>query len=180
MHKELRKIDPASAERVSSLDTQRIERAVSVYRQTGKALSEFIETNPLPKYEFPTHTFLIKRDRKERYSNINQRVDLMMQRGWVDEVRGILARKYSKSLKPFQSIGYAQIIDFLGGKHPMEQTVDLIKQDTRRYANRQITWFKKISDFKTINADSSDSIMSLRDKILSLLPQTVATFLITL
>ena len=102
MHKELRKIDPASADRISPLDTQRIERAISVYRQTGKALSELIQTNPTPEYEFPIHTFLIKRDRKELYANINQRVDKMIQQGWVDEVKGILARKFPKSLKPFQ------------------------------------------------------------------------------
>ena len=180
MHKELRQIDPDSAERISSLDTQRIERAISVYQQTGKTLSNFIKTNPLPEYEFPIHSFLIERDRKELYANINQRVDRMMQRGWVDEVKSILARKYSKSLKPFQSIGYAQIIDFLDGKHSIEHTVELIKRDTRQYAKRQITWFKKARDSKTINADSSDSIVSLRDKILSLLSQTVVIFLLTL
>ena len=180
MHKELRKIDPASADRISSLDTQRIERAVSVYRQTGKTLSKFIEINPLPKYEFPIHTFLIKRDRKELYANINQRVDQMIRRGWVDEVKGILARKYPKSLKPFQGIGYAQIIDFLDGKHSIEHTIELIKRDTRHYAKRQITWFKKVRESKTINADSSDSAMNLRDKILSLLPQTASIFLLTL
>ena len=82
------------------MDTQRIERAISVYRQTGKTLSEFIETNPNPEYEFPIYTFIIERDRKDLYANINQRVDQMIQQGWVDEVKSILALKYSKSLKP--------------------------------------------------------------------------------
>ena len=180
MHKELQQVDPASAERISPVDMQRIERAVSVYRQTGKTLSEFMQINSAPEYEFPIHTFLIKRNRKELYANINRRVDQMMQRGWIDEVKSILARKYPKSLKPFQSIGYTQIIDFLDGKYSIEQTVDLIKRDTRHYAKRQITWFKKIRGYKTINTDFSDNATSLRDKILSLLPQTVTFFLLIL
>ncbi len=180
MHEELRRVDPGSAERILPGDTQRIERAVSVYRQTGKALSEFVKANPAPEYEFPIHTFIIERDRKELYDNINLRVDHMMQRGWIDEVKNILGRGFSKSLKPFQSIGYSQIVDFLDDKLSMEQTVDLIKRDTRRYAKRQITWFKKSRDAKTIHANSLDNPASLCDKVLSLLPQTVAAFLLTL
>jgi len=181
MHEELQKIDPGSAKRILPLDMQRIERALSVYRQTGKTLSEFIQTNPGPKYEFPIQTFLIKRNRKELYADINRRVDQMMQRGWVDEVKSILARKYSKSLKPFQSIGYSQIIDFIDGKHSsIEQTIEFIKKDTRHYAKRQITWFKKVRGSKTINFDPMDNATSLRDKILTLLPQTVTIFLLTL
>ena len=180
IHEELQRIDPVSAERILPEDTQRIERAVSVYRQMGKALSEFVATNPAPEYEFPIHTFIIERDRKELYDNINLRVDHMMREGWVDEVKGILARGFSKSLKPFQSIGYSQIVDFLDNKLSIEQAVDLIKRDTRRYAKRQITWFKKSSDAKTIHANSSDNPASLRDRVLSLLPRTVAAFLIAL
>ena len=179
MHKELQQIDPAAAERISPLDTQRIERAVSVYRQTGAAFSTFSETNSKPKYKFPIHTFLIEWDRKKLYANINQRVDKMMQKGWVEEVKDILARGFSKKLKPFQSIGYAQIVSFLDGKQPIEQTTDLIKRDTRHYAKRQITWFKKLYDAKTINADSSDNPVTLRDKVLSLLPQTVTVFILS-
>ena len=179
MHRELQQIDPAAAERIPPLDTQRIERAVSVYRQTGIAFSTFSETNSKPKYEFPIHTFLIERDRKELYANINQRIDKMMQKGWVEEVKDILARGFSKKLKPFQSIGYAQIVSFLDGKQPIEQTTNLIKRDTRHNAKRQITWFKKLYDAKTINADSSDNPVTLRDKVLSLLPQTVTVFILS-
>ena len=141
MHKELQQIDPASAERIQSADTQRIERALSIFRQTGKTLSAFIDAKPAPKYEFPIHTFLIERDRKELYTNIDHRVDRMMEAGWIDEVKSILARGYAKTLKPFQGIGYAQIVNYLDGKLTLERTVELIKRDTRHYAKRQITWF---------------------------------------
>jgi len=176
MHRELRQIDPNSAERIPPLDRQRIERAISVYRQTGAPFSKFSKGNSKTNYEFPIHTFLIERDRKELYANINQRVEKMIENGWVEEVKNILAQGFSEKLKPFQSIGYAQIIKFLHEKQSLGKTIDLIKQDTRNYAKRQITWFKKLYDAKTINAESSDNPITLRDKILALIPQTLGLF----
>ena len=176
MHRELQQIDPNSAERIPPLDRQRIERAISVYRQTGAPFSKFSKGNSKTNYEFPIHTFLIERDRKELYANINQRVEKMIENGWVEEVKNILAQGFSEKLKPFQSIGYAQIIKFLHEKQSLEKTTDLIKQDTRNYAKRQITWFKKLYDAKTINAESSDNPITLRDKILALIPQTLGLF----
>ena len=176
MHRELLQIDPNSAERIPPLDRQRIERAISVYRQTGAPFSKFSKENSKTNYEFPIHTFLIERDRKELYANINQRVEKMIEKGWVEEVKNLLAQGFSEKLKPFQSIGYAQIIKFLHEKQSLEKTTDLIKQDTRNYAKRQITWFKKLYDAKTINAESSDNPITLRDKILALIPQTLGLF----
>ena len=176
MHRELQQIDPNSAERIPPLDRQRIERAISVYRQTGTPFSKFSKGNSKTSYEFPIHTFLIERDRKELYANINQRVEKMIEKGWVEEVKNLLAQGFSEKLKPFQSIGYAQIIKFLHEKQSLEKTIDLIKQDTRNYAKRQITWFKKLYDAKTINAESSDNPITLRDKILALIPQTLGLF----
>ena len=176
MHRELLQIDPNSAERIPPLDRQRIERAISVYRQTGAPFSKFSKENSKTNYEFPIHTFLIERDRKELYANINQRVEKMIKKGWVEEVKNLLAQGFSEKLKPFQSIGYAQIIKFLHEKQSLEKTTDLIKQDTRNYAKRQITWFKKLYDAKTINAEPSDNPITLRDKILALIPQTLGLF----
>ena len=176
MHRELQQIDPNSAERIPPLDRQRIERAISVYRQTGAPFSKFSKGNSKTNYEFPIHTFLIERDRKELYANINQRVEKMIEKGWVEEVKNLLAQGFSEKLKPFQSIGYAQIIKFLHEKQSLGKTIDLIKQDTRNYAKRQITWFKKLYDAKTINAESSDNPITLRDKILALIPQTLGLF----
>ena len=176
MHRELHKIDPNSAERIRPQDRQRIERAVSVYRQTGTPFSRFSKENSKTNYEFPIHTFLIERDRKDLYANINQRVEKMIENGWIEEVKNILAQGFSEKLKPFQSIGYAQIIKFLHEEQSLEKTIDLIKQDTRNYAKRQITWFKKLYDAKIINAESSDSPITLRDKILTLIPQTLSLF----
>ena len=176
MHEELLQVDPDSAEKISPLDSQRIERAISVYRQTGTPFSKHNQENTRPNYEFPIYTFLIERDRKELYTNINMRVEKMIANGWVDEVKDILSQGFSEKLKPFQSIGYAQIIKFLQEKQSLEKTIELIKQDTRNYAKRQITWFKKLYNAKIIKADESDNSVTLRDKILTLLPQTLTIF----
>ena len=176
MHGELQQVDPSSAEKISPLDSQRIERATSVYRQTGIPFSKHNQVSTRPSYEFPIHTFLIERDRKELYSNINMRVEKMIANGWVDEVKDILSQGFSEKLKPFQSIGYAQIIKLLQEKQSLEKTIALIKQDTRNYAKRQITWFKKLYNAKIIKANESDNSVTLRDKILTLLPKTLTIF----
>ena len=178
LYKELQGVDPTSAKQILPTDKQRIERAVSVYRQTGIGLSAFNDTYSKSNYEFPIYTFLIKRDRESLYTDINQRVDNMIKNGWIEEVKGIIDGGFSKNLKPFQSIGYSQIVDFLDKKKSLEQTIDLIKRDTRHYAKRQITWFKKLYDSKTIDADSRDSPITLRNKILSLIPKTVISVLL--
>ena len=98
MHGELQQVDPSSAEKISPLDSQRIERATSVYRQTGIPFSKYNQVSTRPNYEFPIHTFLIERDRKELYSNINMRVEKMIANGWVDEVKDILSQGFSEKL----------------------------------------------------------------------------------
>ena len=176
MHMELQQIDPDSAKRIPPLDIQRIERATSVYRQTGIAFSKYKNANSKANYEFPIHTFLIERERKELYADINQRVDKMIKNGWVEEVKNILAQGFSQKIKPFQSIGYAQIIKYLNEKQSLDKTICLIKQDTRNYAKRQITWFKKLTGTKLIKVQSSDKPIALRDKILTLVPEVLALF----
>ncbi|HIL27410.1 MAG TPA: tRNA (adenosine(37)-N6)-dimethylallyltransferase MiaA, partial [Nitrospinaceae bacterium] len=176
MHMELQQIDPDSANRIPPLDIQRIERATSVYRQTGVAFSKYNNVSSKANYEFPIHTFLIERERKELYADINQRVDKMIENGWVEEVKNILAQGFSEKIKPFQSIGYAQILKFLNDKQSLDKTIYLIKQDTRNYAKRQITWFKKLYGAKLIKVKSSDKPITLRDKILALVPEILALF----
>jgi tRNA dimethylallyltransferase len=177
MHEELKGIDPLYASSIKTTDAIRIERALGVYRQTGRKFSEFHNEETPATYEFPIKTFLLQWDRQDLYDNIDKRVDTMMEMGLVDEVKGLLNRGYCKTLKPFNSIGYAQVINYLEGSIPLERAVYEIKRDTRHYAKRQITWFKKVPDTIPIPADNADNPESLRDKILSFLPQSVALML---
>lgn len=175
LHARLQRIDPESARKIQPTDPVRIERALSVFLQTGQKLSGFHadDDSALP---FPVHTFLIERDRKELYANIDRRVNRMIERGWIGEVRGLLDRGWPPHLKPFQSIGYAQVVRHLNEGLPLDRAVYEIQRETRHYAKRQITWFKKVPDAIPVPASDTDSPGTIRDRILSLLPQAVSFF----
>ncbi|MCH8314233.1 MAG: tRNA (adenosine(37)-N6)-dimethylallyltransferase MiaA, partial [Nitrospinae bacterium] len=177
MHAELKRIDPKSASSITATDALRIERALGVYRQTGRKFSEFHADESAATHEFPIKTFLIHWNRQDLYDNINKRVDEMIEKGLVDEVKHLLNKGYDKTLKPFQSIGYAQMVQHLEGDISFDRAVYEIKRETRHYAKRQITWFKKVPDTIPVSAENADTPETLRDKILSRLPQAAALVL---
>ena len=177
MHAELARIDPLSAEKILPTDPLRIERALSVYSQTGKPLSQFHANENPAAHDFEPYFFSLEWDRARLYENIETRVDSMLHQGWADEVRELLRRGFDKNLKPFQGIGYAQIVKHFEKETAWEQTVDEIKRETRHYAKRQITWFKKVPDMIVIPRKLEDRPARLRDKILSYLPKGVAFIL---
>ena len=177
MHAELKRIDPKSASSITATDALRIERALGVYRQTGRKFSEFHADESAATHEFPIKTFLIHWNRQDLYDNINKRVDEMIEKGLVDEVKHLLNKGYDKTLKPFQSIGYAQMVQYLKGDISFDRAVYEIKRETRHYAKRQITWFKKVPDTIPVSAENADTPETLRDKILSRLPQAAALVL---
>ncbi len=174
MHQELQQIDPKSASAITPTDAVRIERALGVYRQTGRKFSEFHANESAATHEFPIKTFLIHWDRQDLYDKINKRVDTMIDKGLVDEVKHLMAQGYDTNLKPFQSIGYSQMVDHLEGNISLDRAIYEIKRDTRHYAKRQITWFKKVPDTIPVTAENVDTPETLRDKILSCLPQAAA------
>jgi tRNA dimethylallyltransferase len=143
LHQELTKIDPAAASRIHPNDTFRIIRALEVFHLTGKSISEQHQEHQFRESYFDVLKVGLMRDRKELYSRIEKRVDLMVNSGLVEEVKNVLAKGYPPTIKPFQSLGYKQILGFLRGETDMDEAVRLIKRNTKRYAKRQITWFKK-------------------------------------
>lgn len=171
MHAELAKVDPRSAARIPPTDPLRIERALSVYLQTGKPLSEFHANEaPAAARGFDPYFFLLDWDRDRLYENIERRIDSMLQNGWVDEVKGLLNKKFSRHLKPFQSIGYTQILNYLDGQISLDRAVDEIKRETRRYAKRQLTWFRKVPNLISIPVKPGYDPAALGDAILSFVP----------
>ena len=177
MHHELEKVDPVAASSISTTDAMRIERALGVFRQTGRKFSEFHANESAATHDFPIKTFLIHWDRQDLYDNINKRVDAMIEKGLVDETKNLRNQGHDKTLKPFQSIGYAQISYHLEGEITLDRAIYEIKRETRHYAKRQITWFKKIPNTISVPADNDDTPETLRDKILSHLPQAAALIL---
>ncbi len=178
VYPDLQRVDPEYAAKISETDSLRIERALGVYLDTGKRFSEFHESDSPTTSEFPIHTFILEKDRTELYSKINQRVDKMVGDGLALEVQSILERGYSPDLKPCKSIGYAQMIQYHQGNLDMDRAVYEIKRETRHYAKRQLTWFRKMNNADKLPVDSKDTPKTLADKLLSLLPKVAACFMV--
>ena len=177
VYRELQRIDPEYAAKICATDSLRIERALGVYLDTGKRFSEFHDGDSPAPGRFPIHTFILERERAELYSQIDQRVDKMIEDGLANEVQSILESGYSPELKPFKSIGYAQMVQYHQGNLTLDRAAYEIKRETRHYAKRQLTWFRKMKNTQPLPANPKDTAESLRDKLLSLLPKVSACFL---
>lgn len=149
LYYKLRKIDPEYSEKISKNDLKRIVRVLEVYEITGKTFSELHKqaTKPSP---FGIYSFFVLPERKELYQSINNRVDEMIRKGLIDEVRWIIQR-YQKEIYPLTSIGYKEVVDFLDGKIEYRRMIELIKKNTRNFAKRQITLFKNTQIDKVIH-----------------------------
>jgi tRNA dimethylallyltransferase len=143
MYARLKAIDPQTASHLHPNDTHRILRAVEVYETSGKSISAHHEEHRFSDQPYRVLKIGLKMDRKRLYQRIDARVEEMIKGGLLDEVQKLLALGYDRGLKPMQSIGYRQVIDFLQGRMPWAEAMHSLKQDTRRYAKRQMTWFKK-------------------------------------
>jgi tRNA dimethylallyltransferase len=141
LYGELKKIDPVAASRMIPSNTRRIVRALEVYQLTGTPISH------LQQYRVPANyaaAFIgLNWDRNKLYDRINCRVDWMIAAGLVDEVRKLKELGYSSDLNALQTVGYKEVFDYLNGKYSHERMVELIKQNSRRFAKRQLTWFRK-------------------------------------
>lgn len=142
----LRAVDPLTAGRLHVNDRLRIIRALEVHRQSGRPLSAF--QDGFAEEWRPSVKIGIDVPREELYRRINLRVEGMIAAGLVAEVQRLLSSGYGRELKALRSIGYKEICAYLAGEIPFAQAVDLIKRDTRHYAKRQLTWFKREADIK--------------------------------
>ncbi len=142
LHERLRRLDPESAERLHPNDRYRILRALEVVETTGKPISRYHREHGFSEQPFEALKIALSMDRKALYARINQRVDAMIAAGFLEEVKSLLAQGYSGNLKSMQSIGYRHMLDFIQGRSSREACVRTLKRDHRRYAKRQLTWFK--------------------------------------
>jgi len=140
LHARLARMDPETAQTIEPGDRRRVVRALEVCMKSGRAMSEMKKalTSPLP-FEFVK--IGLAREREELYRMIDERVDEMIERGLPEEVRRVLAMNPSRTA--MQAIGYKELAAHFAGEYPLEEAVRLIKRNTRRYAKRQFTWFKK-------------------------------------
>ena len=141
LHERLRRLDPASAWRLHPHDTYRVLRALEVILATGEPLSALHDSHQFRDAPYRTLKLGLIRPREELNQRIEARVEVMLALGWLEEVKGLLER-YPPDLKPLQALGYRHLIAFLQDRWSWEEAMELLKRDTRRYAKRQLTWFR--------------------------------------
>ena len=143
LHKKLALVDREYADSVSYNNVKKVVRALTFFEMTGEKLSEHNKRERERSSPFDFAYFVLTMDRKKLYERIDKRVDLMFDMGLVEEVKALMAKGYDKSLVSMQGIGYKEVIDYLSGKTNLEECIDIIKRDTRHFAKRQLTWFKR-------------------------------------
>ncbi len=178
MYEKLKSVDPQAANKIHPKDRYRIERALEVYYSTGKPISEFHKEDKKQwsvvssqrsaeeiKSRFKVKYFVLNMDRRLLYKRIEDRVDGMISAGLLEETENILKRGYDKNLKPFQSLGYSQMIECLDGKMDFDSAVQEIKKETRRFAKRQLTWFRGVKDAIWIDVTEAKDIEEIGTQI---------------
>jgi tRNA dimethylallyltransferase len=143
LHQQLAEVDPEAASRIHPNDTFRVIRALEVFRLTGTAISEHQRRHRFSDAAFAALKIGLTRDRGEIYRRIEARVDSMIAAGLEEEVRQLLVKGYAPTIKAFQSLGYQQMLSYIQGAITLDEAIRLIKTNTKRYAKRQLTWFRK-------------------------------------
>ena len=149
----LKEIDPISAARLHPNNLRRIIRAIEFYRLTGTTISAHQEMTKQHEGRYDPIMFCIDYDRRILYDRINKRVDIMLEDGLLDEVKGLMERGYTTALNSMKAIGYKELIAYFSGGTSLDEAVELIKQSSRRYAKRQLTWFRRDKRIIWLDAD---------------------------
>ncbi|OJH41752.1 tRNA (adenosine(37)-N6)-dimethylallyltransferase MiaA [Cystobacter ferrugineus] len=142
VHRQLAQVDPETAAKLPPQDLVRVIRALEIHRQTGRTASEFRREHAFAASRYPFRMYVLSPPREALYEAIDRRTAALFERGLVEEVRGLLARGYAEAA-PMRSVGYAQAKAVVEGQLSLEQARELVAQETRRYAKRQLTWFRK-------------------------------------
>lgn len=141
VHNILKELDPEYAQTVHPNNVKRVIRAIEYCRDTGEKFSEYNKREKLREPAYNVKSYILNMDRAMLYSRIEKRIDIMLEQGLVDEVKG-LKEKYDRSLVSMKGLGYKEIIGFLEGEYSFEEAVYILKRDTRHFARRQITWLR--------------------------------------
>jgi len=150
----LKEVDPVAASRIHPNDLRRIIRALEVYIQTGRPISYYHRLTPKPCYDLLM--IGIRHPMNELYKKINSRVDSMIESGLIKEVERLLAAGYKENFRAMESLGYKEITGYLRGKYKLEEAIWLLKRNTRRYARRQMIWFRKDKRIKWIDIQNEN------------------------
>ena len=167
LYEKLKEVDPQYIPKMDGMNRQRIIRALDVWMQTEKPFSSFHQKEELTLPE-NTLVFRLHHPREKLYTRINQRVDLMIEQGLIEEVKSILDQGYSKDLQSLQTVGYREVISYLDGNFTKDEMIEKIKTNTRRYAKRQLTWFRRWEFIEWLDANEL-SVGEMKDRVLEAL-----------
>ena len=157
LYEMLKEVDPESTEKIHCHNAKRVIRALEYFHQTGQKISEHNEQESRKESPYNFAYFVLNRPREVLYERIDQRVDQMMEEGLVQEVRKLKDRGYDRSLVSMQGLGYKEILAFFDGELSLEEAVYILKRDTRHFAKRQLTWFKRERDVLWLDQSKYDS-----------------------
>ncbi len=143
LYRRLMEADPEAAERIHPNNVKRVIRALEFFLQTGHRISEHNDEQKQKESPYELHYNVLSMDRERLYERIDRRVDEMMRAGLVEEVQGLLRQGCERSMVSMQGLGYKEIIAYLAGETTLEEVVYILKRDTRHFAKRQLTWFRR-------------------------------------
>jgi tRNA dimethylallyltransferase len=169
----LKKIDPLSAERIHPNDSYRIKRALEVWITTGKGMGQHWEEQKSSGRDYKPFRILVTEDRQVLYERINKRIDMMIDKGLIDEIRLLLNRGYKEDDPGMTSVGYREFIPFIRENASFFSCLEEAKQNSRNYAKRQFTWYRKI-DFDLV-IESNHDISDLNARIKNFLEKSDKT-----
>ena len=171
MHNKLRELDEESANRIHKNNTKRVIRAIEV-ALSGNKMNDFSSDLKFNENYEPI-IIILNRDRQHLYERINKRVDIMFEKGLVNEVKNLLNLGYTKDMISMQGIGYKEIIKYLDKEYTFDEAKEIIKRDSRRYAKRQLTWFRRYENAKWYDLDKYDDLNLLKDEIINYIENMV-------
>ena len=151
LHKMLQEIDPPSAASIHANNMKRVIRALEFYHLNGYPISKHNQQESEKESPYNLAYFVLNDERSRLYERIDKRVDLMMEAGLVEEVRGLRKMGYDRSMVSMQGLGYKELLAWMDGEYSLEEAVRILKRDTRHFAKRQITWFKREKDVIWMN-----------------------------
>lgn len=169
LHQELSLIDSAAAERIHHNDSRRILRALEVWYSSGQTITSLQQNHSDDKKPYDAVLIGLTMERELLYNRINRRVDIMMEQGLLNEVEDLIESGVQRNATSMLGLGYRQLAAYIAGEISLEEAVNLIKRDTRRYAKRQLTWFKRNGDINWFNVDHYREAEALQHDVLRLI-----------
>lgn len=152
LYEQAKTIDSKAMEKISSNDKKRIIRVLEIYKATGKTKTELEILSRQKEVEYNYKVFVVNMDREKLYNRIDKRVDIMIENGLIEEVEKIY-NKYNEFPTAMQGLGYKEVVEYLQGKINKEEMIEKIKKESRHYAKRQLTWFRKDKNFIWLNSE---------------------------